>query len=405
MKILVICQYYFPEQFKITDVCEELVLRGHSVTVLTGLPNYPTGIIPDEYKGGKKRSEIINGVKVTRCFETARKKGTLALLMNYISFMVSSCFKVLFIDMDYDIVFVYQLSPITMAFSSLIVKRMKKVPVYLYCCDLWPESALNILNNASSIVFKFIKSLSTYIYSRCDYISVTSRPFIRYFIEKHGIREEKLNYIPQFAEDEYLKKDFGKEANETVEIYYIGNIGIVQKPEAIIEATRLARGSSNFRLHFIGTGSAESKCKNLVAEYQLDDIVQFHGYQNIETIPSFLKKADICILALSHRNEVGLTLPLRLLSYMAAGKPVIASIDGSAAEIINEANCGICVRSGDIEGLSKAIAALTQKKDELRAIGLNGRKFYEKNFTKAIHVNSIERIMLVLANKDCMRRL
>jgi hypothetical protein len=128
MKILVICQYYYPEQFKINDICENLVKEGHIVTVLTGLPNYPKGEIPKEYRWGKKRREIINGVDIIRSFELSRRNSIVGLALNYGSYMMSASLKALFLKKDYDIIFSYQLSPITMVLPAVIMKKRTQKP-------------------------------------------------------------------------------------------------------------------------------------------------------------------------------------------------------------------------------------------------------------------------------------
>ena len=139
MKILVVCQYYYPENFQITPICEQLAKDGFEVTVLTGLPNYPTGVIPNEYKSGH-RDEVINGVRVIRCYEIGRKPGAVGLALNYISYWWAASAKVRQLSKDYDIVLTYQLSPVMIGLPAIKYAKRNKKPMLLYCCDLWPEA-------------------------------------------------------------------------------------------------------------------------------------------------------------------------------------------------------------------------------------------------------------------------
>ena len=177
MKILVVCQYYYPENFQVTPICERLAADGYEVTVLTGLPNYHTGYVPDEYKHGR-RDEWINGVHVIRCNEAGRKKGKLNLMLNYVSFWRSSLSKVKKLAGDFDLVFVYQLSPILMGCAGRKYARKHGTPMLLYCCDLWPESIKMYVKGEGNPVFKWVKGLSKKIYSSCDRILVQSDSFV-----------------------------------------------------------------------------------------------------------------------------------------------------------------------------------------------------------------------------------
>ncbi len=202
MKILLVCQYYYPEPFRIHEVAEELVKRGHKVTVLTGLPNYPMGIIPDEYKDNRHRDEYIKGVHVIRVNEIPRSKGKVGLAKNYVSFVINGSIKALTMKKDFDVIMVYQLSPILMAIPAYVAKWFSKTShLVIYCLDLWPESLVSLGIDKSSGFFKLIKWVSIRIYKGAEHIGYTSRMFRDYFKKNLGIREEKFSYIPQFADD------------------------------------------------------------------------------------------------------------------------------------------------------------------------------------------------------------
>ena len=389
MKILVVCQYYYPEQFRINDISEQLVKDGHSVTVLTGLPNYPMGVIPDEYRKGKKRKEVINGVNVIRCFEVGRKKGVVGMALNYASYMVSASFKALFLKKDFDLIFVYQLSPVTMALPAIIMKKRCKKPLYLYCCDIWPESMKNILPDENGMLFKIVKGLSSYIYSKCDRITVTSKNFIEYFTKVHSIPNDRVSYIPQHAEDIYLDLEASVN-NDVVDFVFMGNMGIAQDIDCILDAAERIRHLSNFKVHFVGDGMCLDKSKQVVRDKGLGGIVVFHGRHPVEKMPDFYNMADACLLTLKADNLIGMTMPSKLQGYMAAGKAVIGAINGAAQEVISESGCGLCVDASDSLALADAMKDFIENPSKYNKCGENGRKYFKKYFTKERYMEKLK---------------
>jgi glycosyltransferase involved in cell wall biosynthesis len=391
MKILTVCQYYYPEQFKINDICEQLVHDGHSVTVLTGLPNYPTGEIPKEYRWGKRREEIINGVKVLRCFEIGRKQGIIGMALNYVSFMFVASIKMLSLKKEFDNIFVYQLSPVTMILPGIIMKRRSHKPLYIYCCDIWPESLKIIIPNEASFIYKMVKKFSKFLYSKGDMISVTSQPFIEYFNQVHLIPINRISYIPQHGDDISLQLNFSPLNNGIIDFVFMGNMGIAQDIDCILNAAEKIKYIPKFKIHFIGDGSYFETSKALAREKELDDIVLFHGRHSEEKMADFYKLADACLLTLKADNLTGLTMPAKLQGYMAAGKIVIGAINGAAQQVIHESQCGICVDAGDSYALAEAMKNFIANPDKYKNCGLRGREYYKKHFTKEIFIQKLEK--------------
>ena len=389
MKILVVCQYYYPEQFRINDICEQLVRDGHSVTVLTGLPNYPTGKIPNEYRWGRKRQETINGVKVVRCFEIGRKNGVIGMAFNYASYMLSASLKALFLKVDFDIIFVYQLSPVFMVLPGVVLKKLSHKPLYLYCCDIWPESLKNYISNENSFIYRTVGKISNYLYSKCDAITVTSKPFITYFNEVHSIPIERITYNPQHAEDLYLEMDFSSEEDVT-NFVFMGNIGIAQDIDCILDATEKINFIPKFKVHFVGDGSYLDTSKDLVKQKGLEDTIVFHGRHPLDKMPDFYKLADACLLTLKDDSLVGLTMPSKLQGYMAAGKTVIGAINGAAQEVISESKCGVCVKASDSGALAEVMRDFIQNPYTYKECGENGRSYFKSHFTKEIYMRNLE---------------
>lgn len=394
MKLLVITQYYYPEVFKITDICEELVIRGHSVTVLTGLPNYPVGKILPEYLHREKRSEMINGVNVERSFLIERGNNVTKLILNYLSFMIFASIKVLRFKEKFDIVFVYQLSPVLMAIPGLIYRKKFRTPLYLYCLDIWPESVRVILKNTNSVVYKLLNVMSQHIYQTCDYIDVSSKPFMRYMIENHRVRESKLNYLPQHGYDYFANIDKGEEFHKGINVSYFGNIGKAQDFEMIIR--NLDRLESNINFHIIGDGSEFENLKNSVARISSNNRIIFHGFKQRHEIVKLYQLTDICLITLKADNSIGDTLPSKMIEYMSVNRPILAVAKGSIKEIIEEVNCGYCIDFGDDSDFIHKLNKLANDAHLRTEFGLNGRRYFDENFTKDKFVCNLESRLLQL---------
>lgn len=398
MKILVVCQYYYPENFQITPICELLASDGYDVAVLTGLPNYPTGIIPDEYKNGH-RDEIINGVHVIRCNEIGRKKGAAYLALNYFSYVRSASRKVRELDDDYDLVFVYQLSPVLMGIPGRKYAKKHKVPLLLYCCDLWPESMKMYIHSENNLVFKWIKKVSKGIYDSADYIIGQSTSFLPYLRKTHGIPDTKLTYIPAFADETYVTQDFTSE-DETVDFMFLGNLGIAQNLIAVLEAIEKIKDLAGFKVHFVGDGTVFDEMRTFVSDHGLRDIVIFYGRRPFEEMPKYYKLADACLVSLKAGNATGLTLPSKVQGYMAAGKPIIGMIDGSAKDVIEESGCGICVNAGDIDGLANGMKEFVENREKYKDCGNKARQYFIENFSKDKFMMKLENEIERIGSKD-----
>ena len=401
MKILTICQYYYPESFKVTDVCEELAKRGHEVTVLTGRPNYPTGVVPEEYLGNAHSDEIVNGVHVIRCYERGRGKGAVNLAINYASFYFSAMKKVKKMSKDFDIVFSYQLSPIFMALPARWYKNHRKVPMFLYCSDLWPESLKVYIKGETNPVFQWVKKVSRKVYDACDLIGTQSDVFVDYLKEVHEVPTNKLSYIPNFADESYLLEDFTPEDNGCLNLMFMGNIGVAQDLEDVVAAFAQAikileddkYTARGLKLHIVGGGVRLDAIKELSKELGIAENVIFYGQRPEDEMPKYYKLADACIVSLKADNKIGLTLPAKVQGYMAAGKAILGMINGSCEHVIHEAECGYCVSAGDVTGFADAIVNLIKEKDRCALYGENARAYFKKNFRKDTHVDAIEKLM------------
>ena len=294
---------------------------------------------------------------------------------------------------DYNVILGYQLSPVTMILAAIKYKKKNNVPLYLYCCDLWPESMKSVIKNEDSLLFKVMKRISCYVYKNSDSIGVTSRIFTKYLHDVHNVDEKIIQYMPQHAEDTYLEADFSAEDNGVIDFLFAGNVGIAQDMDCIIDACEINRNISGYKVHIVGDGSYLQKSKQMVSKKQLDNIFIFHGRHPVEKMPYFYRIADACLLTLRADNFTGFTMPAKLQGYMAVGKPVIGAISGEAQDVINESKCGVCVNASDSKALSEAMKDFVINFDRYKDCGKSGKEYFKQNFTKGIVMNELEKTL------------
>ena len=397
MKILIISQYYYPEQFQINEIAPELVRRGHEVTVVSGLPNYPKGVI---YEGYENRfEEEIDGVKVIRCKNAPRGHNPIQLIRNYYSFAKNSKKVVRFFKGDFDVVLGYQLSPISSMLAALEYKQLYGTPVVFYTLDIWPVSAEAMLHGKNNPIYWWIKKLSKKIYQGADKILVTSRPFIDYLNRTLAIPIDRMAYLPQHAGTDMLDMDLEADNNGIADFMFAGNIGKGQRIDVIIKAAIVLGARKDYKIHIVGDGRMRQELEQMVIENGLEGNVVFYGNQKREDMPSFYKNADALLITLRGNNEVGNTMPGKLQMYMTTGKPIFGAINGAAKEIIEEAQCGSCVNAGDYEGLAKLMDLYIDNPKDYDVCGKNARNYFRKHFTLEQYMNGLESELKNLAKK------
>lgn len=399
MKIQFVCQHYYPDNFLITGICEELAKRGHNVSVLTGQPDCSTGYIPNEYKFFRKRKENINGVNVIRVPVFARRKGKILRAINYLSFYINSSLYALFHSFDCDLIFAYQLAPIIMVNSSFIIKKKTNKPIFLYCLDPWPDQ-LKVWNvNENNILFKIVHTYCKYAYKFSDLIGISSKPFKKYLVNINGVNEDKIIYLPQHAEQLNIEKTTINE--DCVDIVYAGSIGIQQNLDCLLHAISKIKTKNNYHFHVCGNGTELEYCKSLANILKINKFVTFYGRIEKQALKDIYSLADAFVITLAPENRIGYSansIPARFQSYISTGKPVIASIDGGTKQIIEESNCGIVANAGDIDGLANILSEYINDPHKYLEYGLNGKNLYNANFKKDIVLDNIEEILSNLVN-------
>ena len=392
MKILVVCQYYYPEPFRLSDICEELVNRGHQVTALTGVPNYPMGRIYEGYE--KRKEENIKGVHVIRTWTYPRGTGSVKRLLNYFSYPISAWFKAGRLDDDFDVVLINQQSPVMMAWPGIRYGRKHKVPVVMYCMDLWPASLVAGGIGTSACIYRAFHGISKHCYRAMDKILVTSRMFKEYLKDQFGIEESKMDSLPQYAEGifEYIepRKPDGK-----INLVFAGNIGTAQSLDTVIDA---AAQLPDVTFHIVGDGVELERLKAKAGKN-----VKFYGRQPLEDMPKYYAMADAMIVSLQADPVLSLTLPGKVQSYMAVGKPIIGVADGETKTTIEEAQCGYYGKAEDVDELVENVKKFVESKDKEK-MGKNSRQYYEEHFMRDRFMGSLERelktVSLMEKNND-----
>lgn len=395
MKILFISQYYEPEPFLIHDKVKELVKLGHKVTVMTGLPNYPKGENLDGYKPGKF---VEDGVEIIRLNVRPRRNGAKNLFLNYISFVYQASKYVNKLDDKFDFVYVYQLSPVLMGIPAIKYKKKYKVPMILYCLDLWPESLVSGGIRKGSLVYKFFKLISKRIYQNADSIHISSKLFSKYFKNDLGI-DKALIYNPQYANElEVSKHDNIKNdlfLKDKVNITFTGNVGEMQNLSVVINA--LTKVDEKVHFNLVGDGSKLESLKILAKKLNVQDKVTFHGRQPAEMMKEYMAQSDALIITMKDDEVISYTLPAKVQSYLQSGKFILGSIDGEAANVIIESQAGAVVKANDSDALAQLINDFVKNIEDYKNHGLNGPIYYKEYFGRDkfinILINDMERLI------------
>ncbi len=382
--ILVISQYFYPEQFRINDMCAEWVKRGYKVTVLTGYPNYPQGEYYDGYGWFKRTRQRWKGVDIIRIPLTARGQGSVKLALNYFSFVVSGFFWALTTNVKADYVFTFEVSPMTQALIGTWYSKRRKIPNYLYVQDLWPENVEIVTGIHSPLVIKPIEAMVNHIYKHCDVIFATSPSFVKEIQKRVKKDKSKVKYLPQYAEDFYKpveRKPVPEIPNDdSFKIIFTGNIGKAQGLDILPKTAKLLKGKEKVKFVIVGDGRDKDNFLKQIADNGVQDMFIMIDRQPPERIPELLAACDAAFISFMPDPLFEKTIPAKLQSYMACGMPIIAAANGETKRIIDESNCGICVELGNAELLGNAIITMSdQSNNQMRNMS---RTYFTKHFEK-----------------------
>lgn len=397
MKILVVTQYFWPEQFKINDLCDGLIERGHEVTVYTGLPNYPEGKFAQGYSLLGPYRENRGKVKIIRAPLIPRGKNkSIYLALNYISFCVLSTLLAPFLVRGkYDKIFIYQLSPVFAALPAVLLKYIKRAPIFFWVTDLWPESleATGVVKNKKAL--GLVARLVKFFYKHSDKILVTSKGFIPR-IKNLGGKDSQIVYFPQWAETLYSNKPDSDFKDPLIpatgfKIMFAGNIGSSQDFETIVQAALLLREHKEIIFLILGDGLMRKWAEAEVEKNNLKNNFIFLGRKPVEMMPNYYSKADVMLMSLTDTDLFSITVPSKLQSYLASGKPILASMNGEGAEIVSEWKAGLTCKASSPQLLAETILSMSRlPKAQLDEMGKNAFKCYSSEFEREKLISLLE---------------
>ena len=397
-KILICTNHFYPETFRCNDVAFELANRGYDVTVLTAIPDYPKGEYFDGYGIFRRRRETVNGVKVIRGFIIPRGNGGgIRLLLNYLSFLISSVFISLFLGLfrKYDKVLIHETSPVMIGIPAVIVSKIQKVPLFFWVLDLWPESlqAAGGINNPK--VLGIFEKLTTWIYKNSDKILISSKGFVESIKEK-GDFESRIVYFPNWS-DKALEVNGNCKIPDLPKgfiVMFAGNIGEAQDFDHIMKAAKYLKDEQQIHFVFVGDGRKRPWVEKYRDDYQLQNTVHWLGRYPVECMPAFFEQADVMLMTLKDVSIFSLTAPAKLQAYMSAGKPILAMMNGEGPRIIKEASCGCSVPASDSRALADTILNLSRKPEsELQQLGQNGKSYQQIHFDLDKSINHLVEIL------------
>lgn len=400
MRILVISQYFWPENFRVNDLVKEWLQRGHQVTVLTGIPNYPAGKVFDAYHEQPSAFATYEGAEVVRVPMLPRGSGGLRLMLNYLSFVVGGgVFGPWRLrGRPADVIFVFEPSPVTVGLPAVWLGKIKNAPVVFWALDLWPETLAAIGVVRSPRVLGCVGHLVNYIYNRCTLVLGQSRGFLG-SIARYCDDKAKIRYFPSWAEDVFMH-DSVKPAPEVPEwadrftVVFAGNIGEAQDMPAVLDAAERLKDNASIRWVIVGDGRKSDWLQAEVSRRGLDKQVLLPGRFPVERMPSFYAHADALLVSLKRDPVFSMTIPGKVQSYLMAGIPLLGMLDGEGAAVIRDAQAGLTCEAGDGAGLAQAVLALTAMPTaERKQMGLNGREYAQQEFGRAQLMDRLEALL------------
>jgi colanic acid biosynthesis glycosyl transferase WcaI len=400
MRVLIVSQYFWPENFRINDLAADLVKKGHHVTVLTGLPNYPDGRVFKSYRDAPNAFGRLDGVDIVRVPLIPRGAGGAMLMFNYLSYavMASMLGPWKLRGQAFDVVFVNQLSPVTVGIPGALMARIKSAPMVMWVLDLWPDTLRAIGVVRSPMLLGWFGFLTSFIYKRCDLVLAQSKSFIP-IIKKTAPAHLPVQYLPSWAEGVFQKHAFSSVCEipnlpGSFDVMFAGNIGEAQDFPCILAAAELLKEQRHIRWLIVGDGRMRGWLEKEIQRRGLSSQVLLLGRFPVERMPDFYRRADALLVTLQDKAIFSMTIPGKLQSYLAAARPVVAALNGEGAQLIQQSGAGYVTASGNSVGLSEAVLRLSLLSDaERRLMGESGRKFSNLEFHRDRILSRLEQLL------------
>jgi len=407
VRLLVVSHYFWPENFRVNDLVAELGRRGHEVTVLAGLPNYPEGRVFPEYRRDPGRFAVYEGAEVVRVPVVTRGKTRLRLALNYLSAMLSgaSLGTWRLRGKRFDAIFVFQPSPITTCLPAILIGRLKRAPVLLWVLDLWPETLAAVGVVRSPWLLAVIGRLVSFIYRRCDLVLGQSRAF-QPSIAKYAGDSSRFRYFPSWAEPVFRESLAAvepapevREFQGTFNVLFAGNIGEAQDFPAILDAAEALRHRADIRWLIVGDGRVAEWVKAEIGRRGLEEAVRMLGRHPIDRMPAFFRGGHTLLVTLKSHPVFAMTIPGKVQTYLATGLPLIGMLDGEGARVIEQAGAGLVCPSGDGRALADRVAQLAALPPaERAAMGARGVAYSQREFDRHRLLTQLEHWMQEVAS-------
>lgn len=400
-KILVVTQHFWPENFRINDIVEGFLQDGIAVDVLCGLPNYPKGEWFPGYSAAGPFEEEWHGARLYRCKEVPRRGNTsVNIFLNYVSWPWYAAHALHRLPGGYDAVFCFNTSPVLMCWPAICYAKKHHIPFTNYVLDIWPENLYSVLNVKNKALRAIAQGVSDVLYKKADRLIAMSEPLQQRLCQRTGMPPQKVAVIPQYCEDFYavpqpdaaLQAQFGGRFN----LVFTGTFTPAQSLETVITAVQDARsrGADMLHLLLVGDGMSRAALEAKVKELHAEDAVTFYGSVPATDIPKFTALADALIVCLSDSPDLGLTVPAKVASYMAAGKPVLASMDGAGNAAVAAAG-GLSSPACDAAALADNLLALTRMDTAQRAaMGQSAKEYYLAHYRRSELLRKLEHFIL-----------
>jgi glycosyltransferase involved in cell wall biosynthesis len=385
MRVLILSQYYWPEPFLINDVVDSLRAEGCDVTVLTGQPNYPDGLIfPGHSAWGFGTEHHPAGYEIHRVPVAPRGTGGLRRVLNYASFILSASLLGPWLTRgrQFDVVFVYAVSPILQGLPGIVYRRLKGAALVIWVQDLWPDSLQSTGFVTNPRILAAVRRLTRFIYHRSDLLLAQSRGFVDRIRELAG--PTRIVFHPNPGQDTAGKGDGANlDLGPGFNVVFAGNLGTAQALETILKAAELI-DDPNIRLVLVGTGSRSQWLQEQISQRRIGNLT-LAGRFPTEAMPAIFAQASALLVTLNRSENLALTIPSKIPSYLAASRPIIASLDGEAADVVNEAKAGYAVPAEDAVALAGAIEAMAALAPADReSMGRAGRQYFDEHFAPRI---------------------
>ncbi len=415
-RILVVAQHFWPENFRINDIVEGFMERGVEVDVLCGLPNYPLGEWFDGYSYRGPRHENYKGAEVFRAGEIRRwKNHNLFVFLNFVSFPFFALFSIPRLSgRKYDAVFCFETSPVYMIFPAIVAAKVKRAPLTAYVLDLWPENLYPYLDVKGRFWRWLLQKTSDWHYRHCDrLIAMSDSLAARLRVVGAGKKHPADVYmVPQYSEDFYAVDIDdavlrAKYCDGSFNIVFAGNISPLQDMGNLVRAMKIVRekGGKDVRCLIVGDGMSRQKLEDEVKAAGLQDAIVFCGSVPARDVPRYTTLADALFAGLTADEGIGMTVPGKIASYLAAGRPMLVAADDEPRRAADASGASLTSPAGDAEALAENILKLRAMPEAQRKqLGENGRAHYRAHYRRDVLLGRLLDVTLCAAGGEARGR-